>query len=651
MTVADAARKITFPGAGLTGPYSFNFRILLANDNITPFITVTKINTNVTPNTRVTLAYPGDYSFVPSNAGLNGGTITTVATINSGYILLVEGTTPLTQAIKYSNEGDFAPEKHEVSYDKLTMIVQESREAVDSALRLNPESTATPPTFEDPVDGAVPIFDAVSNQYNNGPSAGDIASAQTYAAAALASQTAAAISETNAAASAAAINYRFCGTAGGTANALTLTPGSALASYTGALLEFIINTPNTTEAMTANASTLGVKSIKTNFKGSKVNPAIGMFQAGMHVIAQYDGTDLVVLNTPWDNQATDIAAAATVALATATGNFANLTGTGGPVTAISGLTKGRRFMFRHTGIHQFTHSSSLFLLNNAANITTAAGDFSEWVSDGTNVYMTGYARADGKSLNFPPTASAMSGFLPSSIAGTSTTASLSVSTGQCADSTNAVLISKASITGWNVTNGANINGYDGGTTLPNSSTIHFFICTGSGGTGVYASTSLTPTFPTNFNTAGRRIFSLNTNGSGALIPVQNVQEVYGGAIINWLTTQTFDVNVANLGTSRTLYTLNVPTGIKVQPLHRFCGANVAGIILTSPDETDVAPTISGGQFTSVPGSDWMETAGFSSPAGGGQILTTNTSGQIGARATTTSVIFNLVTRGWIDFRR
>lgn len=224
-------------------------------------------------------------------------------------------------------------------------------------------------------------------------------SAKTYATNAAASAAAALVSQNAAAASAAAINYRFCGTAGGTANALTFTPGTALSSYTGALLEGIINTANTTEAMTANVSGLGNQNIKVNTNGTKRNPAIGMLQAGMHALFAYDGTDLVIINTPWDNQASDVAAAATVALASATGNFANLTGTGGPVTAITGLSKGRRMLLRHTGVHTLTHSATLFLLNNAQNIITAAGDFSEWVSDGTNVYMTRYHKASGQPIN------------------------------------------------------------------------------------------------------------------------------------------------------------------------------------------------------------------------------------------------------------
>jgi hypothetical protein len=101
----------------------------------------------------------------------------------------------------------------------------------------------------------------------------------------------------------------------------------------------------------------------------------------------------------------------------------------------------------------------------------------------------------------------IAGCLPTAISGTHTTAAVTISSGQATDSTNAAYITCAGYS-WAVSNGNAINGYAGGTTLPNSSTIHFFICNGASGTGSFASTSLTPTFPTGYNTYTRRVFSL-----------------------------------------------------------------------------------------------------------------------------------------------
>lgn len=274
--------------------------------------------------------------------------------------------------------------------------------------------------------------------------------------------------------------------------------------------------------------------------------------------------------------------------------------------------------------------------------TTAAQTVSNKVFDGTNTFP-----ATGLAYN------AIAGFLPSVITGTNTTATLTVATGQAADSGNTAYITKATTTSWAVTNGNAINGYSGGTTLPNSSTIHFFICSGGSGTGTFASTSLTPTFPTGYTTYNRRIFSLNTTAAGAPIPFTSIA-LNGGGVLNWLTTQIFDINTATTNASRTLYTLTVPTGIRVQPQYRasfYGGVGVVGLF-TSGDETDVAPATTGSTFPAAPGFDIIGNTNSGSTASGSasNILTTNTSGQIGFRGASGVTNLTFVTRGFIDWR-
>lgn len=247
--------------------------------------------------------------------------------------------------------------------------------------------------------------------------------------------------------------------------------------------------------------------------------------------------------------------------------------------------------------------------------------------------------------------SAIAGCLPSSITGASTTATLSVSAGQVADSTNSAYIVSAGYS-WAVSNGNAINGYDGGTTLPGSSTIHFFLCKGGSGTGVFASTSLTPTFPTGYATYYRRIFSVNTDGSGNPIPYTAI-ECEGGGTVNWLMTQVLDVTTTAQGTTKIMYTLTVPSGIKVAPLYRATGplSGATAILLTSGDETDVLPVVvSNVPWSVAPGADIVtNSVGLTVSRDG--LLTTNTSGQIGARGSAASLHFYFVTRGFRDFRR
>ena len=271
------------------------------------------------------------------------------------------------------------------------------------------------------------------------------------------------------------------------------------------------------------------------------------------------------------------------------------------------------------------------------------------ISLGSNLSMTGTVLS---STIFFDNFNAITGSLPTAISGTSTTAAITISSGMATDSTNSYVLGSP-ITDWAVSNGNAINGYQGGTTLPNSSTIHFFVIAPAGGGSPltnpsFASTSLTPTLPNGY-TLYRRTFSINTNSSGAPIPYTAI-EAEGGSTINWLTTQVLDITTSSLGTSRTAFTLTVPTGIKVAPFYRTnVGTSNVGILLTSGDETDVAPGAY--SWTTAPGAD-VYASGTQNSANYTGFLTTNTSGQIGARVNSgSSNSFYWVTRGFKDFRR
>lgn len=239
--------------------------------------------------------------------------------------------------------------------------------------------------------------------------------------------------------------------------------------------------------------------------------------------------------------------------------------------------------------------------------------------------------------------SSIAGCLITSLTGNNTTASATITAGQAADSTNASYITSAGYS-WAASNGNAINGTDASSsTLANSTTYHMFVCSGASGTGTFCSASLTPTFPTGYATYSRRIGSFKTNVSGAPLPFNQV-EASGGSVINYLTTQPQDINTASLASgSRTLFPLSVPGGIKVQPLLRCMSNSGNTILLTSPDETDVAV----GSPSSSPGWDIVNSNNESASL----YLTTNTSAQIAARGSSGTSVFYGYTRGWIDFRR
>lgn len=85
------------------------------------------------------------------------------------------------------------------------------------------------------------------------------------------------------------------GTAGGTANALTLALAPAPAAYaTGQWVWFIAASDNTGSA-TLNLNSIGAKTLKRQIAGAKQNLSAGDIKSGRVYWAFYDGTDFVVL--------------------------------------------------------------------------------------------------------------------------------------------------------------------------------------------------------------------------------------------------------------------------------------------------------------------------------------------------------------------
>lgn len=180
--------------------------------------------------------------------------------------------------------------------------------------------------------------------------------------------------------------------------------------------------------------------------------------------------------------------------------------------------------------------------------------------------------------------------------------------------------------------------------VANSTWYHLFLIerTDTGVVDVLCSTSATsPTFPANY-TKKRRIGSIKTNGSAQILAFSQV-----GTTFYW-GTATLDVNAASISTTAALQTLNVPSGVKVQPLCRWSISNAtgAGFLLTSPDETDVAPA-TGLAFTAAPGFDKdVFGVGAGEANGNCPIFTSNVSSQVRARASAATTSLSIATRGW-----
>jgi len=143
-----------------------------------------------------------------------------------------------------------------------------------------------------------------------------------------------------------------------------------------------------------------------------------------------------------------------------------------------------------------------------------------------------------------------------------------------------------------------------------------------------------PAMPAGY-TKKRRIGSIRTDASSHILAFsQNGDEFLWAVAVG-------DVNVSNLGTTATLFSLTVPTGMKVNSLNRLVvGAGAGGVLISSPDENVVA-------FDSPPGN-------ANSLASGAQglaiSLRTSINGQIRTVASASSTVLQIATYGWIDTR-
>lgn len=160
----------------------------------------------------------------------------------------------------------------------------------------------------------------------------------------------------------------------------------------------------------------------------------------------------------------------------------------------------------------------------------------------------------------------------------------------------------------------------------------------TGATDIIATTSATtPRIPAGY-TGLRRIGAIRTDSSGNILPFLQFGDEFR------FKTVILDVNVATLGTTRVLFPLTVPTGLRVSAVFTVgqSSGTVGNIVgLCCPDDTDETagnnPTI---RATVVSSFIYV----------GPVVLPTDTLAQIAARAGNASTTLNIVTRGWIDPR-
>jgi len=220
-----------------------------------------------------------------------------------------------------------------------------------------------------------------------------------------------------------------------------------------------------------------------------------------------------------------------------------------------------------------------------------------------------------------------------------------IAAGVAADSANAVMMTlsafqKSTAGAW--TSGSGNNGMGNGLTIANSTWYHVILANNGGTPDVYLDTSATgANIPTGItDTKVRRIGSFLTDGSAHIIAFsQNGDEFLWNVPVG-------DVNVTNLGTAATSYTLSVPLGVVVNAIGNLKASQaLAGNVMLASSlavASQAADTPTGNEQVSI--------VTAAQPASSTFNIRTNTSSQIRAIASGANTTLQVATWGWIDRR-
>ncbi len=194
MTVPTTTNRISYSGSTATG-YPYTFKIFSNSD-------LEVYQTSGATTQKLTL----DADYTVSGAGQDsGGNVTLAQAPAASDILTIRRVLPLTQEIDYQPLDPFPAESHEEGLDRGVMLAQQIQEELGRSLKLAAYTTCTADlTLPEPSARKVLNWNDTADGLENGPTADDIANAQSYASAALVSAAAAASAEANAEAAQAA---------------------------------------------------------------------------------------------------------------------------------------------------------------------------------------------------------------------------------------------------------------------------------------------------------------------------------------------------------------------------------------------------------------------------------------------------------------
>ena len=129
MTIPSENYRNDYPGDGSNDTFSYTFKITDESD-----IKVAQRDTN---DVETILTLNVDYT-VTGVGALNGGTIIlTAGNLTTDYHLTIRRDSDLTQLTDIRNQGDFYPEVHEDTFDKLASVSQTQQSEIDRCVKVS----------------------------------------------------------------------------------------------------------------------------------------------------------------------------------------------------------------------------------------------------------------------------------------------------------------------------------------------------------------------------------------------------------------------------------------------------------------------------------------------------------------------------------
>ena len=365
----------------------------------------------------------------------------------------------------------------------------------------------------------------------------------------------------------------------------------------------------------------------------------------------------------WFMNTGTISSAATTDLGTKTQNYLAVSGTT-TITAFGTPTNKTEYTVKFDGALTLTHNATSLILPGGVNVLTIAGEVAKFRHEGSGnwrcvSYPARWAHADGTAGQV--LTSNGSGALPTmqsigmpmgyltgltlSNNGSDANNDIDIAIGKARDATDTVdinlgsAITKQLDASWAV--GTNQGGLDTGVKAI-STWYHLWLIKRSD-TGVvdvlFSASATSPTMPASYDYK-RRLGSVLTDGSGNIRGfVQNHDLFQWKAAI-------VDVNVSNLGTTATGYTMSTPPGFKCVGMFHYdlTAQSSRTVYFQSPNITDASASTSAAPYGQAPKD--TATAG----SNGFVMVETNTSSQIKLSASAASTTIVVLTDGWFDTR-